>query len=469
VRREPEIPIGPLASPLHLERLQYYDECSVKTESMTVAYQVTGPLDPSRLADALRIVVGRHDSLRLRFSVSVPPGTLTGSAADLGAVVVGLADGPGAVLAEVVVLTADEREPSAIQERLIAFDQQPFDLENGPRVRLMSLGLGGDEWIVALAVDHIVFDPESLSIVLREWAAVYAALGAGAALSLPAAPSYLEHAHEQWELLRGEDGNRRLQYWADVYRPDGVFPISALPGLQGEAPFAAGPAISRHRVLDADTCAAVSKAAAARGSTPFNLLLAALALAMRARTDQDRIGVDIAVSNRIDASTTGLVGLVATALPIWVDLSGTDSLDEAVALATASSLAAMDNCLPMNVSATAALSGRYGPPGPGFIRPGKRSGGPVMEMFIDNLDDYGLTLELKGCAVVPYELTPPLFLPQGGLMAYFKLSGPDSRVALLYAAGGCDEAAIEFVLDEIAAALTGLRTGVPAGTRPDPS
>lgn len=440
---------GPLPSPLHVERLQYYDECSVRTESMTAAFAVTGPLDTGRLADALRTVVGRHDSLRMRFTVAVPPRTLHGSISDIDAVTVTLAYPADAMHTEVVALEAHERGPAEVEARLIAFDQQPFDLENGVRVRLLCLELAEDQWVLALAVDHMVFDPESLSLVLTEWGAIYGALDAGLDLQLPPAPSYMDYAREQWEFLSQEEGRRRLQYWADVFRPAGAFPVSALPGLQGKTPLAGGPTISQEHVLTAATTDGITAAAAASGSTPFNLVLAAAGLALRARTGQDRIGVVTAVSNRIEPSTMGLVGLVATAVPIWLDLTGVGSLEEALEVATVASLETLDSCLPMNVSAMASDSGEFGPPGPGFLVPGSRSGGPVLEMFLDNMSEYGLALELRGLDVVPIPLMPPLVLPQGGLMIYANLDPAERLIALQYVDGGCDDAAIRLVLDDI--------------------
>ncbi|MFE6701107.1 amino acid adenylation domain-containing protein [Streptomyces sp. NPDC057718] len=134
------------------------------------AWRVDGRLDADRLAPALERVVARHEALRTTFS----------RRADGLRQLVGGPWRPG-----IRTLRADDRQQLAALLRAAADD--PFDLEAGPLLRA-GLIEGPDGQILYLTVHHIVFDAESLPILLESLRDDYAAAGSDAGGSGAGAP-----------------------------------------------------------------------------------------------------------------------------------------------------------------------------------------------------------------------------------------------------------------------------------------
>ena len=173
------------------------------------------------------MIVGRHDGLRMCFSTKVPGRELSGGPDDLELVSVSLAEpGPDALAFSV----EPGLEWEAVNARLTEFSELPFTLERGPRVRALVLRFDELDWIFALAIDHIVFDPDSQVLLLEEVEARYNAPGPVPDLAeVEPGPSYGAFAAEQWSMLASSEGRARLRHWAEVYyAADGVYPSADL-------------------------------------------------------------------------------------------------------------------------------------------------------------------------------------------------------------------------------------------------
>jgi len=435
---------APVPSPLQVERLLMYAQLGTDSEAMTSYTRVRGPLDPARLHAALRTVVAAHDGLRMRFATTIDPRNLTGGPDDLAHVTVTLA-----APADAVSLAVEDCAPGDAQARLTAFAARPHDLRHGPRVRALVLRLADDDWIAGLAVDHIVFDPESMEVFLRQLAEVYADPGTAVAGSV-----YRDYAARQWAMLDTPEGRRRLRHWADVYRQVGVFPKADLPSLGGAGAGRPGNAVSAYRQLPGTFLDVLRSRATAHRTTLFNVMLTGFALARRRRTGEQPVGVVVSLSDRTDTSTDGTVGLVASALPIWTDLTGATGLADAVPAVTMATATTMDNSIAMVTSACLYGAGVFGPPtSPSDVDPERRGGGPTFEMLIDGPDPEP-PLRLPGLACEAFAVPPSsFFMPQGGLMFYGGLSESGVLLALLHPRDAYPTHVVESLLDEIIAVI----------------
>ena len=151
--------------------------------NLASAARLRGALDVARLERAFAGLARRHPALRTTF--------LAG------------ADGPQQQLHG--ELAPDFRE-GPCEPRAEAF--RPFDLARGPlvRVRVQPLADGGHELL--LVVHHLVADFWSLTILVRELAALYR--GEGLA---PLRGDYREHVRRQEETLAGPRGAELWEYW----------------------------------------------------------------------------------------------------------------------------------------------------------------------------------------------------------------------------------------------------------------
>jgi amino acid adenylation domain-containing protein/non-ribosomal peptide synthase protein (TIGR01720 family) len=186
-------------------RLWFLDQLAPGSPAynLPVVVRLRGRADVSRLACCLAEVARRHSVLRTTFA---------STGGEPVQQVHAEARGELAVI-DLRRLPVERREH--LWRLLVRREAVlPFDLAGAPAWRARLLRLAADEQVLALTLHHIVADGWSLTLLLRELAALYTATAAGAPAALPELPiQYADYAvwQRQW-LAQGEiDG--QLAYW----------------------------------------------------------------------------------------------------------------------------------------------------------------------------------------------------------------------------------------------------------------
>ena len=127
--------------------------------------RVRGPLDAAALADALTVVVRRHEVLRTRYET------------DRGVPFQVVDPPPEQVDLPVIDLAADyvpdgEREDRA-REHMTGLAREPFDLEHGPVLRALTVRLTDTDHMLGICVHHIATDGWSNGILIQELITTY--------------------------------------------------------------------------------------------------------------------------------------------------------------------------------------------------------------------------------------------------------------------------------------------------------
>src|SRR6266852_4486496 len=152
------------------QRLWFLDQLEAGTAAYNLvrAFLVTGPLDVDALTWAFRAVIQRHDALRTVFEdVEGEATQIVLSDVDLQIPSVDLSH-----------LPEHEREPKAL--RLASEEgKKPFDLTEGPLLRVLLIRLGHDRYLLVLAMHHIITDGWSISILFRELTRYYESFTSG--------------------------------------------------------------------------------------------------------------------------------------------------------------------------------------------------------------------------------------------------------------------------------------------------
>ncbi len=208
--------------------------------NLASAARIRGPLDISRLERAFAGLARRHPALRTTF---VPHG-----------------DGPRQWIHDRL---APDFRVGPFDPRAEAF--RPFDLERGPllRVRVQSLAPGEHELL--LVVHHLVSDFWSLTLLVRELAALYR----GEDLDPPRA-TYLDYVRWQEERLAGPRGEELWEYWRRQLA--GELPVLEFPTDRPRPVIQSFVGAARSVRLDGTAPLAL---ASARGATLHMLLAAA--------------------------------------------------------------------------------------------------------------------------------------------------------------------------------------------------
>lgn len=176
--------------------------------SITVTFDIAGPLDTAALESALLLLVRRHEVLRSEFQRLV---------SDLNCT---------ALAPESIALETEEVGHFHTGDDLHTHLDKTFksiDTLSWP-LFLMGAVVREANATVYLCFDHIVCDGLSMPVVVDELQTAYAALTADRAPQLPSAGSYLTFGDDQrrrYASLRPDDD--RLAYWKDFIRGNGGF------------------------------------------------------------------------------------------------------------------------------------------------------------------------------------------------------------------------------------------------------
>ncbi len=277
--------------------------------------RIEGPLNVPSLQRSFDEIVRRHETLRTTFRfVNREPVQIIADASDVTVDIVDLE-----------WLPADEKEP-ATRRLLLEEAQLPFDLTEGPLLRVKLLRLSAEEHVLILCMHHIISDGWSLGVLVREVAELYRCFCEERPSTLPELPvQYVDFVLWQQESLQDEQLSEHLEYWKEQ--------LAGAPALElpTDRP---RPAVNTFRgakqslALSPELSAAVKSLSEREGVTVFMTLLASFQTLLHRYAGQSEIVVGTPIANRNRAETEGLIGFFVNTLLLRTDFSGNPSFRE---------------------------------------------------------------------------------------------------------------------------------------------
>jgi amino acid adenylation domain-containing protein len=317
---KPIVPVprnGALQLSFAQQRLWFLDKLVAGSPvyNMPTALRLVGQLNVRALEQALTEIVRRHEALRTTFpEVDGQPAPVFAPPAAISLSPIDLSD-----------LDPAEREQEA-RGLAEAEAQLPFDLANGPLLRVSVLRLADEEHVVLLTMHHIVSDGWSMGVLLRELTTLYEAFVDGRDSPLSELPiQYADFAEWQREWLSGELLEAQLQFWKE--RLAGVS-VLELPTDKPRPPVQSFTGAHEHLALSEELAEAVKALSVREGTTLFMTLLAAFKVLLSYYTGQHDIVVGTPVANRNREAIEGLIGFFANTLVLRTELSGEMSFSE---------------------------------------------------------------------------------------------------------------------------------------------
>jgi len=213
-----------------------------------------------------------------------------------------------------------------IQQLAIEEARQPFDLSMEPLLRVQLLQTATDDHIMFVTMHHIVSDGWSVSVLIKEMAALYEAFHKGEKASLPPLPiRYVDYAHWQQQRLKNGELDGELDYWKQQLADVSVLELPAdhpRPAIQTSH------GASVWFDLTEELHQALVSLSQQQGATLFMTLLAALDALLYRYTMQEDIAIGTPIANRTRVETESLIGFLLNTLVMRTDLSANPTFGE---------------------------------------------------------------------------------------------------------------------------------------------
>ncbi|MDQ3280053.1 MAG: amino acid adenylation domain-containing protein [Acidobacteriota bacterium] len=266
--------------------------------NVPAALSVRGAIDLEAVRRALDALVARHESLRTTFA-------LIGS--ELRQRVMPIA------AAAFSIIDAQHLAHDAVTKLIEEDAAAPFDLERGPLFRVTALRTANDETILLFNAHHIVVDAWSMSVLTRDFAALYA----GEMLE-PLSLQYRDFA--TWQNARTSDGAEASAFWRE--RLANLSPLD-LPADHPRPPVRSFAGARHATTLPRELASRVHAVARERATTPFVVLTAAVKALLRRYSGQDDIVIGTPISGRSHPALESQVGLFINMLVLRDRVGGT--------------------------------------------------------------------------------------------------------------------------------------------------
>ncbi|MBA2682591.1 MAG: amino acid adenylation domain-containing protein [Ktedonobacteraceae bacterium] len=294
------------------ERLWFLNQLDPASPAytLTIALHIQGDLDIHALEESLNVLVQRHEALRTTFIVTDGiPRQMIAPSVSINLPLIDLSDYSQPVRSREVEHWSTE------------VSLQPFDLSQGPLLRVTLLRLSEQKHRLLLTIHHSITDAWSMGILTNELSAVYTALAGRVPYSLPVLPvQYADYALWQRRWLQGEVLEQQVAYWRKqlldaptVLNLPTDRPRPALQSYRGDACFFPLP----HSL--SQELQALSRRNA---TTLFMTSLAALQVLLFRYSGQTDMVIGTPIAGRSRSEVEGLIGLFVNTLALRTDLSG---------------------------------------------------------------------------------------------------------------------------------------------------
>ncbi|WP_409317001.1 non-ribosomal peptide synthase/polyketide synthase [Pseudomonas sp. KCJK9016] len=278
--------------------------------NLPAAVRLTGRLNQTALEQAFASLIERHETLRTVFRQQPDDSLLQVPLQQpLDIQRIDLSDLPAA--------ERETRVAAAAQEQSLL----PFDLANGPLLRVRLLQLGEQEHVLLLTLHHIVSDGWSMNVLIDEFCRFYDAHDQGRAADLPPlAVQYSDYALWQRRWLEAGEQQRQLDYW--LAQMGDEHPVLELPVDHPRPVLPRNQGRRLENVVDAALVEQLRGIARQHGVTLFMLLLATFNILLHRYTGQTDLRVGVPIANRNRREIEGLIGFFVNTQVLRVQLDG---------------------------------------------------------------------------------------------------------------------------------------------------
>jgi|APSaa5957512535_1039671.scaffolds.fasta_scaffold00708_2 amino acid adenylation domain-containing protein len=297
------------------QRLWFLDQLEGPNAAynIPVALKIIGKLNVPILEQSLNKIIQRHESLRTTFATK-------------GEMPVQLISPE--LLLKIEILDLQSVPDSGLHEemnRLIDEDDlRPFDLSNGPLIRVKLLKLRPEEHVFLLTIHHIIYDGWSIGVMMNELSNFYQTFLRGKTLLLKGLPiQYADYAILQRKRFQGEFLQRQLTYWKNQLADAPA--VLAIPTDKIHPPKRTYQGSRVSFALSSKLSQKLKDLSKREGATLFMTLLTAFAILLSRYSSQRDVLIGSPIAGRNRSELESLIGLFINTLVLRIDLSENQS------------------------------------------------------------------------------------------------------------------------------------------------
>ncbi|NWE79928.1 non-ribosomal peptide synthetase, partial [Pseudomonas yamanorum] len=299
--------------------------------NLPAAVRLTGRLNISALEQAFVSLIERHETLRTVFQMQADD-TLLQVPAQQGLTLEHV---------DLSALPAGERESEVVLE----VEQQslrPFDLAQGPLLRVRLLKLADTEHVLLLTLHHIVSDGWSMNVLIDEFCRFYDAHDGATPLEMAPLPiQYSDYALWQRRWLEAGEQQRQLDYWLAQLGDE--HPVMELPADRARPSIPTYNGRRHELTLDSGLADQLRQVARQHGVTLFMLLLGSFAVLLQRYTGQNDLRIGVPIANRNRNEIEGLIGFFVNTQVLRLPFDGQTSVRELLAIVKEAALGAQSH------------------------------------------------------------------------------------------------------------------------------
>ncbi len=270
------------------------------------ALRIASPLDEQALARAFGLLVRRHPALRTVFKL------------ENGNPVQELLLASNGPILEVRLWHESKDQ---LLKQMAREARAPFDFESVPPVRCFLFRISESENYLLFAIHHIISDLWSLSLFIKELAALYESEAGGNDLAslLPSELEYGDYVYWQMDALAGIEGERHWAYWREELA--GELPVLNLPTDYPRASVQTYRGAAHHFRCDVDLRSRLRRLASKNATTLFNVLLSAWAVLLHRYSGQSEVLIGSPTAGRTHSAFRSVAGYFVNPVVIRVNLA----------------------------------------------------------------------------------------------------------------------------------------------------
>ncbi|QKQ75236.1 non-ribosomal peptide synthetase [Nostoc sp. TCL240-02] len=274
--------------------------------------RVAGVLNIEALQQSINEIISRHEILRTTFpAIDGKPLQIISPSLTIN----------------IPVLDLQGLEESEVQQIVTKEARQPFDLSNGPLLRVTLLRLGPESHVLVLIMHHIITDGWSMGIFIQELSNFYRAFTLDSPSLLPELPiQYADFAVWQRQWLTEEIQKQQLNYWKQKLA--NAPPLLELPTDKPRPAVHTFCGATQEFQIDRNLSEQIKIFSQQSGATLFHTLLAAFVVLMFRYSGQDDICIGSPIANRNRREIEPLIGFFVNTLVLRHQIEGNPSFSE---------------------------------------------------------------------------------------------------------------------------------------------